>query len=143
MKYARHIHVLELLASIPRKEIEPNWNGARRIGVVTPDEAIAVWDHLFGYIHENWEIPTSASASWYESLSGDQRAEVDDCRSMLEMNCEELEARLRTLPPYFTEYIFPIAVGRYLLRDLWLPFDHRKSRTFTEFHNRYGKMILG
>ena len=37
---------------------------------------------------------------------------------------------------------FPIAVSRYLLRDLKIPVNFGKSSTFNEFQKRYGCVTL-
>ena len=61
---------------------------------------------------------------------------------MLRMNATEFMDKLATLPPYFSEVIFPVSVARYMLRELQIPLNHRKLATFGEFHKRYGTMIL-
>ncbi len=144
MQFAKHIWVLQKLSTIPRSAsvVHSTWRGDHRPAIMTPEEAVLTWDHLFEYIHHNWDVPSSASATWWHQQSGDVRAELVDCRKMLEMGMEELEVRLESLPPYFTEAIFPVAVARYLLRDLAIPMDHRRTKTFKEFHDRYGRMIL-
>lgn len=146
MQFTKHIWVLQKLSTIPRIEASdpprPSWRSQRPAVRMSLADANATWDHLFEYIHHNWDIPSTAAMSWWTQTSGDCQAEIFDCRVMLEMDPDELEAKLESLPPYFTESIFPVAVARYLLRDLALPFNHRQTTTFTEFHNRYGKMIL-
>lgn len=144
MKYAKHVHVLELLNSIPRQDFNPSlpsW-AKQRIGIATREQANAVFDHLFAYIHVNWAAPSTATGDHWTQLSGDARAELVDCKDMLQMGPAEIEAKLETLPPYFTEAVFPVAVARFLLRELALPINHRELTTFKEFHNRYGFMIL-
>jgi hypothetical protein len=144
MKYAKHIHVLGLLASIPRKLSIDDAPVNRKVGtaIMTKEEALAVWDHIFTYIHANWASPAAAAATAGHGFSGDQRAEVFDCKETLRMSAAEIEARLETLPPYFTESVFPVAVARFLLRELAIPLNHRDTVTFREFHDRYGTMIL-
>lgn len=148
MKYARHIHVLHLLASIPRREAipdAPSWL-VQRTAISTPGEAIQAWDHLFTYIHKNWAVPTEEDRRYYyraESTVPDSvKINLFDCKMALDMPAAEIEERLQQLPPFFTEFIFPVAVGRFMLRELALPFNHRKSTTFSEFHRRYGALIL-
>jgi len=145
MQFAKHLYVLQKLSTIPRKDPVPNapWYASKRAAIMTDDEAIVVWDHLFEYIHANWDVPSTMAMTWWaQRKSDEQKVELYDCRKMLEMGPEDLETRLESLPPYFTESIFPVAVARYLLRDLWIPLNHRKTVTFKEFHNRYGSMIL-
>ncbi len=106
------------------------------------------WDHLFTYIHANWAVPNTAMKDGectfdYPTMTSDQgKIAVFDCNMMLRMPHDEFVAKLESLPPYFSEIVFPIAVGRYLLRDLYLPIQHRDLKTFSEFHNRYGRIIL-
>lgn len=127
MLYAKHIYVLHLLSTVPRAP-----------GTITPEQAVECWDFLFDYIHTNWSRPTRVNSGEADLLRKEARA----CREMLIMNANEIQAKLETLPPYFAEFLFPVAVGRYLLRELRLPVDHRKLRTYMEFCNRYGRMIL-
>lgn len=115
MKYAKHIHVLELLATSH-----------------TRDEA---FDHMFTYIHANWAEPSSFTDTEF-------KGNVFDCSEMLVMPREVFEAKLEALPPYFSEVLFPIAVARYMLRELALPFYPMESNTFGEFYRRYGGIIL-
>jgi hypothetical protein len=147
MKFVKHIHVLNLLSTIPPYQGH-GWENKN----MTPEQATDCWDHLFEYIHSRWARPASADLvketgwSWYtkdtKGWTAEQVNEMLDCRAMLDMNSADLEEKLESLPPYFREEIFPVAVGRYLLRDLRIPMNHRKTKTFTEFHHRYGAMIL-
>ena len=150
MKYAKHIHVLQLLSTIPtgvkptRAHTFSNW--------VWPagweQQCNDAWDHIFAYIHANWAAPDTAIAPGtairdYPRIDTDEgKIAVFDCNAMLMMPHEEFVAKLELLPPYFSEVVFPIAVGRYMLRDLALAINHRTLTTFTEFHNRYGAIIL-
>ena len=125
MQFTKHIHVLHLLSEIPTREL-------------THSEAVASWDHLFHYIHNHWAKPLTSEKNF--GLEGNQ--EILDCRSMLNMSSNELVAKLSTLPPYFTESIFPIAVARFLLRDMRLPLRSRDTTTFKEFCSRYSTAVL-
>lgn len=152
MKFVKHIHVLHLLSEIPAVRFElrpsPYSNATYSHNVaMTGEEELACWDHIFSYIHSHWADPETASVpcTWPEEperFTVSERAEIMDCRKMLNMGGAELEEHLATLPPYFGESLFPVAVARYLLRDLCINFDHRKSATFKEFHRRYGTMVM-
>jgi hypothetical protein len=112
---------------------------------MTEQDATMAFDHLFEYIHTHWGAPLTAS--YTEPLSKEpftpgEQAEVFDCGVMMQMKHNDLVSKLESLPPYFTEAIFPVAVARYMLRDLSVPLAHRKSITFTEFYHRYGRMVL-
>ena len=149
MKFAKHIFVLHHLASIPRPEYEEKVGSSGdpyklRVKNVTSEQAEAAWDFLFEYIHANWTPPAMMTGDiWQQPRTDEQKVEVYDCRQLLSYTTmEELEERLASLPPYYSEAIFPIAVGRYLLRNLALPINHRALKTFKEFHERYGSTIL-
>jgi len=139
MRFAKHIHVLQLLSTVPDYAVEK----------ITVQQASDCWDHLYTYIHANWAPPVSAMVDGrqeWESFADTKRNEIIDCRNMMKMSYEELEEKLQTLPPYFLEHIFPVAVARYLLAAIGgkcIPLDHRRTTTYGEFHNRYGYMVLG
>ncbi len=138
MRFAKHIHVLQLLSTVPDYAVEK----------ITVQQANECWDHLYTYIHANWAPPVSAKVEGkqdWESFAETKRNEIIDCRNMLAMSYEELEEKLQTLPPYFLEHIFPVAVARYLLNSYGgkcIPVNHRQVTTFKEFHERYSYMIL-
>ena len=142
MKFGKYIHVLELLHTIPRKEGK-TWDGKPLlVADMTFREALAVWDHLFDYIHTNWMLPATSDAR-YVAPNSETAAELQECRELLDATgAKEIEERLEKIPPHYSEALFPVAVGRFLLRELQLPFNYRMSTTFGEFHRRYGRMIL-
>ncbi len=149
MKFAKHIHVLHLLSTIPAPCTDTTIPLKERITKVMSEvEAVAAWDHIFEYIHANWAAPDSAwigHSSWAEldaNRTAQTQLDISQCQSMLRMPREEFEGKLETLPPYFTEFIFPVSVARYLFREMAIPMNHRKSTTFKEFHIRYGYIIL-
>lgn len=115
---------------------------------MTTQEANDCWDGLFTFIHANWAPPATAAVGGklqWEGFTDEQRAEIADCTNMMKMSYAELEAKLETLPPYFLEHLFPVAVARYVLMGSGgksIPFNHRKTTTFYEFHLRYGTMVL-
>ena len=133
MQFTKHIHVLHLLSTIPATDT----SGRSPVSV---KDATDAFDHLFSYIHAHWVKPMSSG--YMAAPTAVEKQEFIDCRTMLDMNHEELTAKLETLPPYFREEIFPVAIARYMLRDLRLKVDHRWSSVFMEFHSRYGNMIL-
>ncbi len=146
MKFVKHIHVLHLLSQIPAPVLvllKPTDYYKANVAMTT-DEAGAAWDHMFTYIHTHWAEPLTAGLNRHdERRTAPEMTELIDCRAMLCMKHDELVEKLETLPPYFREEIFPVAIARYLLRDLQLPVLHRKITTFSEFHRRYGTMVLG
>lgn len=158
MRFAKHIHVLHLLSQIPAPEKEYYSRPAssydaghhgpyvwsRNKQVMTTEDACAAFDHLFEYLHKRWAEPMSAmdAADPRIQITAASKHEVLDCAELLVMKEAEFIAKLESLPPYFAEHIFPVAVARYMLRDLAMPINHRKCSQFKEFHRRYGPMIL-
>lgn len=142
--YAKHIHVLHLLSTIP--PVVPRIPGEPFVPRMTPQQAAAAWDHMFTYIHANWAIPKSYANGMLCDVPVEARVEamaaVKDCGSLLSMPAVEFVAKLSSLPPFFSEYCFPIAVARFMLRESGIDLNHRATTTFTEFHNRYGYIIL-
>jgi len=135
MLHSRYIHVLHLLSTIPAKAINLN------PPTITEAQANRSWDHMFTYIHAYWPMPESANHAT-ESFTESMRYEAMNCAEMLFKDEYDLLEKLATLPPYFNKYVFPVSVARYMLRDLRMPIDHRKLKTFDEFHRRYGSMII-
>ena len=130
MQFTKHIHVLHLLSTIPVGK-----------DACTAEEAVAAWDHMFDYIHNHWAKPLTA-AGQVNAFTAGEMSEVVGCRELLQMSAEEITEKLSTRPPYFTESLFPVAVARYMLRELAIPLNHRLITTFSEFRSRYGRMIL-
>jgi len=140
MQFAKHIHVLHLVSNIP------SFCGVKNNGGYTSEQIADGWDHLFGYIHENFPEPESVMLGRITHPVFDtqgKKNEAMNCREMLDgLHNEDFMAKFLSLPPYFTDVVFPAAVAKHLLRYLHYPLDHRKSKTFREFHRRYGGMIL-
>ena len=143
MKFTKHIHVLHLLSQIPAPKMERVGNALWASNVaMTQEQAAEAWDHMFTYIHAHFPVPLTSCAPYDAQFTVAEKNEVLDCREMLQMNATEFMDKLATLPPYFTDVIFPVAIGRYMIRDLAMPINHRKLTTFQEFHKRYSTMIL-
>lgn len=113
------------------------------------EDAAARWDCLYDYIHENFDAPASSySNQTFFALKGEKpkevKQEIEECREMLRNHgAEELIARIEAIPPEYSDMIFPVAIARYLLRDCRVPIHPNMVKTFNEFHQRYGPMILG
>jgi len=52
------------------------------------------------------------------------------------------EEKLRKVPPVIIESAWPVALVKVILRDRAIPLDHRKMRSFKQFHEQYGWAIL-
>lgn len=113
------------------------------------EDAAARWDILYEYIHENFDAPASSYPNQtFFALKGDKpkavEQEIKECREMLRNHgAEELISRIEAIPPEYSDMIFPVAIARYLLRDCRVPIHPNMVKTFDEFHQRYGPMILG
>lgn len=130
MKFPHHVHVLNLLHSIPT--------------TCTTAEATAAFDHIFEYIHAHFPVPDSAiddTGNW-PYLTTEMKNKAMDCRTMLLTPAALFETNLESLPPYYCNIIFPMSVARYMLRECRMPVNHRYNRTFSEFHRRYGPLVL-
>lgn len=131
MKFPHHTYVLGLLHTMPATRC-------------TPEEGVAAWDHMFDYIHAHFPVPDSAyleNGDWPQ-FNVSMKDMAADCNTLLQMPRSEFEAKLESLPPYFCNILFPCAVARYMLREACLNMNHRNTRTFREFHRRYGTLIL-
>jgi hypothetical protein len=130
-----------LLSNIPnpRNDQDPDdwWNSNISM---TPQQAVDAFDHIF----ENWALPATDKKGFWakDDRTSEQKVEIFDCGQMLSMNAKEIEEKLASLPPYFSESMFPVAVARFMLRELQMPINHRKTKHFHEFHVRYGAMVL-
>ena len=140
--YAKYIETLRLMTEV--------------VGVGNNDELInPAWDQLYTFIHANFPVPKSSVKNFddatthqtikfcYETSTGME--EINECFDMLVGNHsqEEILQRLGSMPPGYSDEIFPVAIARFLLRYQNVRVDHRKLTTFDEFHVRYGAMIFG
>ena len=109
------------------------------------------WDDLFMFIHAEFTAPltekpkgSTISSVLKEAGARDEyKAEIEECRTMLHHNHNELVEHLRARPPEYSDKVFPIAIARYLLRDCNVSLNAMLSKSFDEFHRRYGAMVLG
>jgi len=52
------------------------------------------------------------------------------------------EEKLRRVPPVIVEAAWPVALVKVILRDRAIPLNHRKMKSFKQFHTQYGWAIL-
>ena len=105
----------------------------------------AAWDACFDFIFANFAKPETAMdgglINWHS-----KHAEVGLVRPLIDgtdkTRGEEIEAVLRGIPPKLCEEVFPVGIARFLMRDCAIPVNHRMLRTFKQFHDWYGTMIL-
>lgn len=141
MKYAKYTHILNLLASVPAPVFGSNpWENV----AMTAEEAIDCFDHLFHYIHENFEDPRVLYPEGvYVNLSiGEIDIYYKECRELLQTKVLDFMERFERIPPAYSEIVFPVAVAMFLMRFKSIPLNHRKSKTFAEFADRYSRFIL-
>jgi len=135
--YEKYVTALRLMDQTILARTDPKVEGETRHPVTVK------WDELFTFIYANFEKPVSAKGCWNNPAF---KEEYDLCRPFIDGTfrapSEELESRIRRIPPVILDVVWPIAIARFLARDCGLPFNHRESRTFTEFHYRYGNMVV-
>ena len=109
----------------------------------TEDAATPVWDKLYTFVHANFPAPKSAyNADWDSVETAEFEADVEEMVVMFAKDRDTLETELRKIPPVIAEVAFPVYIARHLLRDQRVAINPSKLETFTEFHNRYGYMII-
>lgn len=107
------------------------------------------WDELFTFINANFEDPKIDTLT-----HKDRKAQAKLCSPYIDNTFSvwnedgntrivnaELEAMIRSIPPVILDIVWPVSIARFLMRDHWIPLNHRMSSTFAEFDRRYGAMI--
>jgi hypothetical protein len=107
------------------------------------------FDDILVYLFRNWPSPPSRitnkddAEDKFEFTKEEQEA-VDIFNSTTGVpDPEYLERLSANNPPYYSELLYPIMVGRYLLRELNLQVTYRELSNFSEYHNRYARIITG
>ena len=139
--FPHHVYILDILALCgaarlyqERYKVVNNKHVRIDTDSMSPTCAVDIFDHALEYMHEHFPRPEKTDEVF--------KMDVNDCNALLCMPMDEFVAKLKTLPPYFRDTLFPIAVARYILREAWMPVDHRKMQQWREFHNRYGAIVL-
>lgn len=102
------------------------------------DNHIIVGD-IIEYFHQNFADPTVMYAN-HESDTFHRLC--DDVRQMLKYPSNpNFESMIYSIPPAFAALIFPIAVMRYILRDLNININPQKCH-FKLFYEMYGELVL-
>lgn len=114
------------------------------------------WDDLFGHIHATFVIPKTAMT--IDSTGKEQRVdpkgdavlkslydeELRLCKELMDAPTDaDFKRKVYAIPPEILEVAFPIAIARFLLRDMQYPLQHRITKTFSTFYHRYGSMVMG
>lgn len=105
----------------------------------------ATWDACFDFVFANFAKPQTANSDNelnFRFTTG--HPEFDLVRPLFNgtYKGDEFERMLRSIPPKFSEEIFPVAVFRYLISDLMLPLNHLHLNGFSEYHKLYSPMHL-
>jgi len=151
--YEKYHTALRLMdACIATKEMEKPENGwpERRLTFVNRDGRThaklhpchEAWDICFDFIYENFAKPDTAMAEMWTKWKNDHPEIRVTQDTILLTDSKEMERLLRSMPPELAEQVFPVGIARFLLRDAAMPLNHRFLRTFKQFHEWYGTMIL-
>lgn len=104
------------------------------------------WDNCFNFIFANFAWPETGMKDGGVINYNAKHPEMAMVRPLIDgtykTGSAEMEAVMRSIPPVLLDEIWPVGIGRFLLRDQQMPINHRLLFTFLEFHNRYGTMIL-
>lgn len=145
--YEKYVEALRLMDECVKTKqfTQPETGWGAPYGIRGLHPCIPAWDACFDFIFANFAKPQTGVNN--PPVSCDSiHAEVKLVKSIIDGTYKtggaEIEDLLRGIPPSLCEEIFPVCVARYLLRDMWMPFDLRKSATFSQFHLWYGTMIL-
>ena len=146
-KYIEALRLMDLVIAVkdavpPEGEKWARWETPKGPGHhIAPVQP--AWDECFTYIHANFAVPETGKNGFTPEQ---YQQEVALCRPLIDgtyPSCgPEMEAVMRGIPPVLLDVVWPVGIARFLLRDCRVPFNHRLSTTFSEFHKRYGRMIL-
>lgn len=100
----------------------------------------AIVSEICEYFHQNFADPTVMYAN-HESDTFHRLC--DDVNKMLKYPSNAMfELMVKSIPPAFASLVFPIAVMRYILRDLKVDINPKKCTGFRLFFEAYGVIIL-
>ena len=110
----------------------------------TATNACEAWDELYTHLHSNFPEPETASMEDVDWKEIKKHVECQDMVLMFNQNREEIVEKLRRIPPVILAAGFPVWIARYLLKfaGLGSKVCPNKLTTFSEFHRRYGTMVL-
>lgn len=123
--YKRYQDVLDLVQLIDTS------NGAEHTQII---------NEICEYFHQNFADPTvmysSIGCETFNRLAKDVR-EV-----LMHPSDSRFQSMVKSIPPAFAALIFPVAVMRYILRDLKANFNCSKCAGFRLFYDMYGAIVL-
>lgn len=113
------------------------------------------WDKLYKFLHANFPVPTASykvnpdlnSSEIKKLISDDDKKYINECTQLLRVDkSDDVLAKITKLPPEYSDLIFPVAIARYLLaykKVYNIPnFSINNLKTFSEFHARYGILVV-
>jgi transcriptional regulator of heat shock response len=148
-KYTHSISLMNYVNDTPRNTDADG----KQIHAKDSDEAKAIyvectkrWDELYDFAHANFPRPESADVHYYDEsfvLTDATKQDIQDVYELLRNHKQdEVLARLMSIAPGYRDVIFPVAIARYLLCYCDIPVYVAYSHTFTEFHHRYGYIVI-
>jgi len=132
-------HMAEPAEGWPIVELN-TYKDAPKQGALHPCHA--AWDICFDFILANFSRPATSmvDGEWVRWKAG--HPEIDATKMLLLVDAKEIQRLVRSMPPELAEQVFPVSIARFLLRENTMPLNHRLLRTFKQFHEWYGPMIL-
>jgi hypothetical protein len=98
---------------------------------------VSGWDKLYSYIYANFDHPKNMGTK------EDFDQIVEECQQMLKHDIATLLEKLLVVPPDYTDYVFPVAIARHLLRYNGLVrLQLSSSDAGNEFFERYTRLVL-
>jgi hypothetical protein len=125
----------------------------KRVHADGSDEAKAIytecakrWDVLYDFVHATFPRPESADVNFNDKsfvLTDATKQDIQDVYDLLHKHKQaEVLARLTSIAPGYRDVVFPVAIARYLLCYCDVPLYASLTTTFTEFHHRYGYIVV-
>jgi hypothetical protein len=139
MKYSKYIHILHYLNQCP---------GSKEM---TEDESNDRLNYILEYLNNNWNAPSTTIeydrqyglGKLGRDFTAEEKEQFLKSKELFQMEDSMLSEKLEQLPPYFDEYLFPVAVFRYITRIEKWKVSHMKCPAFVEFAKRNFYQIFG
>jgi len=141
--YQRYVTALALFDELVgihwKLEEEPKGSEA---GKVLYEDLHAKIDELFGYVHENFVIPSRGNKAARRQIKVMFQGGYEDPDTKKWIKVDNSYETFRKVPPVIMEEVWPPMMMKLILRDYGMPINHRKMPQFKTFHDRYGFLIL-
>jgi len=153
-EFEKYTRAIELMNAVPGDVCcphDPECDSECDLVKANRMETQARWDELYTFIFANFERPST----YHDYDDPDQRVKYDkvakwadentethqymfDAYAMLRHQQDEMLERLTKVPPGYSDAVFPMAIGRYLMAHKKIRCFPRELTNFTEFANRCG-----